>query len=169
MTDEGDDDGPRRPKRLSSGPGGPAHRRQQRELDRAQRGKLISDAIARLQALDPEPFPDMKAILQQGEGLFSKNRVYDEADLMYAAQAKWNERRRAEGAPVRKLRGGNRAQLKDWVSRSELEAEQKKLADALEVNSELIRRNERLSGENARLSRDNERLQKAIHDDLWPD
>ncbi|BCA62736.1 hypothetical protein HMP09_1970 [Sphingomonas sp. HMP9] len=169
MTDDGERDGEAKRARLSNGVDGPAHLADDRDGQRELRRQRVAAAIAVLETDEPERFPDVAAILDHtGKGI-SKNRVYDEQDLMYAAQSRWNAREALEGRPTRKLRGGDRQELDDWVSKVEFDKVKAHLVRALEEIRDLKVRIARLSADNAMLRQDVDRLEAGIYDELWPD
>lgn len=154
--------------RLGGGAGGPEHLAAARAEQRDLRRRRVAAAIEALETGEAERFPDMAAILEHADGAISKNRIYEEQDLMYAAQSRWNEREKAAGRSTRRLRGGDRQELDDWVSRSDLDDANAHLRRAIEEIRDLRARNERLSKENKGLRLDVERLEVGVVDEIWP-
>ncbi|THD34453.1 MAG: hypothetical protein E7773_14790 [Sphingomonas sp.] len=154
--------------RIGSGPGGPDHMEEVRDEQRELRRSRVEAAIAALETADDRRFPDVHAILEHADGGLSKNRVYDEQDLMYAAQSRWNAREKAAGRPTRKLRGGNRDELKDWVPKVDHDRVCAQLTAALAEIKKLKKSNRRFSKENEGLKEDVRRLELGVIDEIWP-
>lgn len=168
MNDD-EDLGPEPPDvRIGCGPGGPEHFAADRDEQRELRRLRVAAAIAALETAEEDRFPDVQAILDHAVEKLSKNRVYDEQDLMYAAQSRWNARELAAGRPTRKLRGGNPNELDDWVAKVEHDRVCAQLKSALKEIKSLKERNARLSGENVGLKEDVRRLEVGVVDEIWP-